>query len=113
MKTIYPLWLAIASLFIFYCNNSTGPNNNTTGNAKVVWYGYDGNDNEIYSWDGKTVIQVTDNDYDDEHPQISGNTIVWPGSDGNDDEIYFWDGNTVIQVTDNDYSDEYPVLSKE
>lgn len=110
MKTIYSLWFVIASLFIFECN-STGPVTNTTGNAKVVWVGYDGNDNEIYSWDGNSVTQITDNDYNDAHPQLSGKNVVWMGSSADSAEIYFWDGNTIKQITDNDYVDRDPQIS--
>ena len=31
----------------------------------VVWYGYDGNDYEIFLYSNGIVIQLTDNDYDD------------------------------------------------
>ena len=31
----------------------------------VVWYGYDGNDYEIFLYSNGIVIQITDNDYDD------------------------------------------------
>jgi hypothetical protein len=75
-----------------------------SGNSYVVWYGWDGSDNEIY-WvkvDAAgtlgTVQKVSthaDNETrDDRHPQIaadpSGNSYVtWQGSDGSDNEIYW------------------------
>ncbi|REK09445.1 MAG: hypothetical protein DWQ37_18585 [Planctomycetota bacterium] len=60
-------------------------------NGNVVWYGFDGNDEEIFLWNGYKTIQITDNDYDDMRPQISGNHIVWVGgssTNGSVDEIY-------------------------
>jgi Ca2+-binding RTX toxin-like protein len=80
----------------------------------VVWYGYDGNDSEIYFWNGNTTTQVTNDstgDYYDYYPQISGNNVVWTRSDGNDYEIYFWDGSTITQVTNNSTDDNYPQIS--
>jgi beta propeller repeat protein len=81
-----------------------------SGNS-VVWWSYDGNDSEIYFWDGSTTTQVTNNSTDDYAPQISGNNVVWHGYDGNDSEIYFWDGSTVTQVTNNSIYDYAPQIS--
>lgn len=52
------------------------------------------------------IIQLTNNDYDEDHPQISGGNVVWEGDDGNGWEIFFWDGSTITQLTDNDYVDD-------
>jgi len=41
------------------------------------WEGFGGGDLEIFLWDGSEVHQLTDNDVDDNMPQISGNHIVW------------------------------------
>ncbi len=53
-------------------------NDESTGNIspiiyedKMVWQAYDGNDDEIFYYDGTKTIQLTDNDYDDLYPQIS------------------------------------------
>ena len=79
-----------------------------------MWQCTDGHDDNIFFWDGNTVTQITDNDYADRSPKISGNSVVWMGfHDGNDWEIFFWDGITVTQVTDNDSDDMYPAISKE
>ena len=79
-------------------------------NGRVVWVGSDGNDDEIFYWDGSTVQQLTDNDYDDKYPHIHNDQVVWQGSDGDDDEIFYWDGLAVQQLTDNDYHDRYPQI---
>jgi len=57
--------------------------------------------------EGWSIIQLTDNDYDDSQPQIYGSNVVWYGFDGNN-EIFFYDGNTTTQLTtNNNYSDDY------
>jgi hypothetical protein len=74
------------------------------GNSNVVWYGYDGNDQEIY-WVSinstgtrgeveKISTHVDNRDLDDYNPQIAvdseGNSyVVWNGFDGNDLETYW------------------------
>ncbi|MBU7048309.1 MAG: hypothetical protein HXS54_17900 [Theionarchaea archaeon] len=76
----------------------------SSGNSYVVWYGWDGSDNEIY-WvkvDAASTLGAVqkisthaDNEsWDDRYPQIasdtSGNSFVtWQGSDGVDNEIYW------------------------
>ena len=78
-------------------------------NGRIVWHGHDGNDYEIYYWDGTTVQPLTDNDYADGNPQIHNGQVVWTGSAGGaDTEIFFWDGSTIRQLTDNAYLDDTP-----
>ncbi len=72
--------------------------------SRVVWSGYDGNDHEIFLYDGTTVTQLTDNDYYDWHPQVSGSSVVWEaGVDGDPYtcQIFLYDGTTVTRLTDN------------
>ncbi|MBU7023502.1 MAG: hypothetical protein HXS40_04985 [Theionarchaea archaeon] len=74
------------------------------GNSNVVWYGYDGNDREIYwvSIDStgtpgevaKISTHVDNRDLDDYNPQIAvgpqaNSYVVWNGFDGSDLEIYW------------------------
>ncbi|UCC23396.1 MAG: hypothetical protein JSW23_04915, partial [Planctomycetota bacterium] len=49
--------------------------------------------------------QVTDNNYDDVHPRISGTNVVWEGNDVYSWEIFFWDGNTTERLTYNELPD--------
>lgn len=57
--------------------------------AYKVW---DGLDWEIRHWDGTTVRDVTDNDYDDTDPSLHGSFIAWVGRPpGGDDQIFFVD----------------------
>jgi len=71
-----------------------------------------GDGGEIYYWDGKNTIKLTDNNYTDYYPSLYDGTIAWTGRDAIDGdlEIYYWDGNNVIQITDNDYTDKNPSL---
>jgi beta propeller repeat protein len=45
----------------------------------IVWDAYDGDDTDIFFYDGETVHQLTSNDTDDSDPDISGDVIVWEG----------------------------------
>ena len=86
----------------------------STYNGKIAWSASDGNDDEIYYWDGKTITQITNNDQNDRDPSISANNgtieIAWESNDGNDYEIYYYNGSTIIQVTSNNYDDIDPSL---
>jgi uncharacterized membrane protein len=89
-------------------NNEYNDTDPQIHNDQVVWQGYDGNDNEIYFWDGYIVTQLTNNNFDDNYPDIHNSQVVWQRHDGNDNEIYFWDGLSVRQLTKNNYQDSYP-----
>jgi hypothetical protein len=77
----------------------------------VVWYGSDGNDNEIYFYNGTSTTQLTSNGYNDYVTAISSNNVVWYGSDGNDNEIYFYNGTGTTQLTNNSRDDSAPQIS--
>ena len=52
----------------------------------VVWAQFDGQDREIYSFDGSQVQKISDNTYDDKHPITSRGRVAWtsvPGSSYN------------------------------
>ena len=67
--------------------NDVNPQINDSG--YVAWEGYDGQDLEIFVYDGENTIQITNNTYDDYDPQINDfGYIVWWGYDGQDNEIY-------------------------
>ncbi|NIP22419.1 MAG: hypothetical protein GWN67_20170, partial [Phycisphaerae bacterium] len=92
-------------------DNSYDDSNPRISGNNIVWKGSDGNDTEIFFWDGSSIIQLTHNSYDDYYPQISGNNLVWEGYDGSDEEIFFWDGSSITQVTDNNSVDQKPQIS--
>ncbi|MEM7595900.1 MAG: hypothetical protein AAF383_31105, partial [Cyanobacteria bacterium P01_A01_bin.83] len=68
----------------------------SSGNA--VWSANDGNDNEIFFYDGTTTSQITDNEVFDNIPQISGTNLVWQRMERSslaifdDSQIIFYDG---------------------
>lgn len=82
-------------------------------NGMVVWSAYDGNDTEIFLYDGVKTIQITDNKINEYYPSIyvlpdRSYRIVWVGDDGNDEEIFTYDGGEIIQITDNNMRDYQP-----
>jgi serralysin len=83
-------------------------------NGRVVWesgaWGSPGSF-EIYSYDGTTFSQITNNSFADFNPQISGSNIVWYGWDGSSYEIYRLQGDAIVPVTDNARTDQYPKIS--
>ncbi len=79
-------------------------------NGMVTWMGFDGNDWEIFLYDGGLPIQLTNNNHDDANPQIHNGMVTWEGYDGNDREIFLYDGGQTIQLTDNDYYDINPQI---
>ena len=112
------LVLAIAPLANAYTitqitDNATSDWAPAISGNNVAWSGYsnDGNDVEIYLWDGSNTTQITNNAVNDYYPDISGNNVVWQGNDGNDLEIYLWDGSSTTQLTDNESHDWQPSIS--
>lgn len=84
--------------------------------GRVVWYGFDGNDFEIYSADadGSGFTQITANAFIDEAPRINASgQIVWQAFDGRDYEIFTAaaDGSNLIQVTNNFVNDWHADIS--
>ncbi len=85
--------------------------------GRVVWYGFDGQDFEIYSAnrDGSDVVQITNNSFMDESPRINNSgQIVWQAFDGMDYEIFTAnaDGSGLTQITDNtDRNDWHPEIN--
>ena len=77
-------------------------------NGQVVWGHYDGNDVEIFFWDGTSTRQLTDNAEDESARRST--TGRWSGRalSGYDADIFFWDGTSTRQLTDNDDFDESP-----
>ena len=100
--------LASAQYVIGQLTSSPGEDyvQDINASGQVIWYGSDGNDNEIFLYDGATILQLTDNAYDDFDPKLNDSGhVVWSGFDGNDYEIFLYDGIQVIQLTDNTFND--------
>ncbi|NCC53318.1 MAG: hypothetical protein EOM20_19195 [Spartobacteria bacterium] len=58
----------------------------------VVWYGWDGEDFEIYLYnqEDKSIVQITTNQYDDVAPVIHNGVIAWEGYSAVEGDIYMW-----------------------
>jgi len=60
----------------------------------------------------RPIQQITDNDVDDQFPQISGTDVVWQRRDGLDWDIILYQGGIELPpLTDNDWDDQYPTIS--
>lgn len=67
---------------------------------------------EIYLYDGNTVIQLTNNSYDDFYPKINNRgQVAWNGFKSAAPEIFFYDGIKIIQITNNETDDFYPQIN--
>jgi hypothetical protein len=86
--------------------SSNSPNRISLGGisgSNVVWSEFDGNDNEIFLFNGSQTIQLTNNNVDDLDPQISSSNVVWQR--WNEDEgrsIYLYNGNTTTLLSSGD-----------
>jgi len=81
--------------------------------GRAVWTDEVGADTEIFLYTGTTVLQLTNNDYDDEDPDVRGSHVVWTGfpEDPAEGEIFHYDGTTTERVTDDDLHDFGPHVS--
>lgn len=50
--------------------------------GKVAFLRFDGHDWEVLYWDGETVVEITDNDYDDLQPTLDDGLLAWQGRPG-------------------------------
>lgn len=87
--------------------------------SRAVWVDVPSgeDDLEIFFFNGASVVQLTDNDYDDEEPQIHGSHVVWTGypegePDGGPGEIFHYDGDTIENITADDLDDFAPQVSQ-
>ena len=78
-------------------------------NGQIAWAGWDGNDYEIYLWDGANTTQITDNSVNDYEAQLNNGQIAWTGVEANSTsfDVFFWDGLTITNVSNRPgYPDE-------
>jgi len=69
---------------------------------RVAWRGWDGEDWEIFFFNGSSLQQLTDDPYRAYPPYVHEDMVTWSRSDGNDYEAYLFDGKSVLQITDNE-----------
>ena len=80
-------------------------------NGIVVWQGFDGQDFEIFRWDGSVVTQLTHDTLRDERPRVDDlGRIVWQKSDGFDSEIFYRAHGANHRVTNNLNDDSNPEI---
>ena len=80
---------------------------------QVTWYGWDGNDYEIFLFDAESGItsQITSNEYDDVSPQLWNGQLAWEGHAGLNPSIWFWAGSASsapVLISHNTLSDTRP-----
>ena len=84
--------------------------------SRAVWVDTapGGDDFEIFYFNGATVVQLTNNDYDDVEPAIDGTDVVWTGFplDPAAGEIFHFDGATTENITNDDLHDFAPQVSQ-
>ncbi|MGL4883417.1 MAG: TolB family protein [Waterburya sp.] len=103
---------------VLYDGNKTIEISSTNGSYprmsedNIVWYGSDSKgDIEIFFYNGKETIQVTDNDVDEINPQISGDNVVWVTDTTLDMNIYLYNGQDVIHLNEGNLANEFPKIS--
>ena len=79
--------------------------------GQVTWINGNDRDSEIFLWDGSSVIQLTNDVFDHDYPQIHDGQVTWRGWDGGDYEIFLWDGSGVLQLhhTENHNDDDHTI----
>ncbi|MGQ9504528.1 MAG: GEVED domain-containing protein [Thermogutta sp.] len=97
----------------YLTKNTTNDYDFSAWGDRVVWENFDGQDWEIFLFDGSETQRLTNNTRDDRFPVVFGQYVAWSGHDGQDYEIYLYDSvtGTTSQLTDNDYDDLDPILS--
>ena len=66
-----------------------------TSKGNAVWTASDGNDDEIFFYDGESSRRLTYNDDFDNTPQISGNNLTWQQTES-DPLLSIFDGSEVV-----------------
>ena len=85
----------------------------------MAWQGWDGNDYEIFLYDGHSIKQLTENTYNDAGPSggpcvNAKGQVVWNGRPdglGASLEIFWDNGLDIEQITENSYRDELPQIN--
>ena len=106
---------AASKIFKMTDNNyhDTGPDVHM---GKIAWMAADGNDYEVYYWDGtaETPVPITQNSDEDGYVSLYDGKIAWYAylyGEENPHRIFYWDGITTIQISDSDISyNAYPSL---
>ena len=73
--------------------------------GQIAWTSFDGNDGEIYFWDGTyngdlpNIAQITDNGDTDAYVSMADGMIAWAGGPGwYNQKVRYWDGVSVQEL---------------
>ncbi len=81
----------------------------------VTWHASDGNDEEVYLYNGAGVPQqLSTNGVEDSFPHTDGNWVVWerwPNPGMNNGDIMAFDGSNVFTIIDDSYQNYQPKVS--
>ena len=79
----------------------------------VAWDSVDpnGNDEEVYFYDGAEIERLTDNDRRDFVSDVSGSKVTWFQGVGNESDVFVYDGEEVTRLTNNVIPDTWPRVS--
>lgn len=70
----------------------------------IAYSVYDGNDEELYYWDGTNTTQLTDNNTRDYSPSLYNGKIALTNDDSNapgwGHSIYYWDGTNIEHIAE-------------
>jgi len=66
--------------------------------GKVAWSAYDGNDREVYFYNGKGILSLTNNSISDSEAFLHAGVVVWTADDGEETNIMRYDGANLLAV---------------
>ncbi len=96
-------------------DNATYDTNPRVYGDKIVWEGRGGTDGgtdeEVFYYDGSTVMQLTENSDLDRNVQISALGLAWQRGNGTGTEIVYSDGVTETPLTSNSVLDTNHTLT--
>lgn len=81
-------------------------------NGKIAFQAFDGHDYEIFFWNGSSLSQITDNDYNDKYPSLYETSIAWQGLKDDNYDIFYYDGSSATTQITHAGRDVYPSLYK-
>lgn len=66
--------------------------------GKVAWSAHDGHDREVYFYDGKGILSLTNNSTQDSETYLHAGVVVWTADHGEEQIIMRYDGNSLGTV---------------
>jgi hypothetical protein len=66
--------------------------------GRVAWSAHDGHDREVYFYNGKGILALTNNSFSDTDAYLHGGVVVWSADDGEQKKIMRYDGSNLLPV---------------